>query len=470
MDNHKLEVKTNKTGQKILLINNIFAVEHLDKYEYDIILMLSTEKDYVFKLLRDIRTVIDKSGNLFIKPIFISPALKGHYSYNQLADGYASDVEDLDLVVKSVLIQERINQLKSDNINLNVYNARNLLMQILRFYFTRGDQLPHPELKYAATFGYSFAMFELFYKYKLLEPIDTIKFLKEFQDNKYIETNAFIAKIHLCPKCYHSHLLFTEVCPQCGSSNIETSSVIHHFPCANVAPEGEYKDGELLRCPKCKKLLRHIGVDYDRPSEIYTCNSCHMSFMQPKMKVLCTKCGVDSAPEHLYSFDMHDINITELGKKILIEGDVDQVERESIQFKGLVSYKNLLEQVNSHIEFLNISQVSTNKKPLFITRVSLLNSYLNFNTVGVARNKVSLSLCETFTGHTISFYKNKFYICVTDMTEDELNKEIAQLSNEVKRIISSTTHTDADADADIDYIKYEAGDNREQFVRNMNSF
>ena len=40
----------------------------------------------------------------------------------------------------------------------------------------------------------------------------------------------------------------------------------------------------MLICPKCHKKLRHIGVDYDRPAVVYTCNDCENSFTSPITK------------------------------------------------------------------------------------------------------------------------------------------------------------------------------------------
>ncbi|MFQ9809072.1 MAG: hypothetical protein ACLRYB_05330 [Segatella copri] len=42
------------------------------------------------------------------------------------------------------------------------------------------------------------------------------------------------------------HLLYTECCPKCGSSNLKFQNIIHHFSCANVSPESSYNVGGML--------------------------------------------------------------------------------------------------------------------------------------------------------------------------------------------------------------------------------
>lgn len=160
----------------------------------------------------------------------------------------------------------------------------------------------------------------------------------------YIRRTRFINKIHVCPSCHRSYLLFLECCPKCGSSNLKEEPVIHHFRCANVSPESAYQwDGEL-RCPKCKQMLRHIGVDYDKPSSVFTCKECGNSFMYPKMSVLCTTCKKISTTDELNSIDVEEYEFTPEGIKACANNDIS-LTISQVGFYGYSSMRDFLEYI-----------------------------------------------------------------------------------------------------------------------------
>ena len=132
----------------------------------------------------------------------------------------------------------------------------------------------------------------------------------------------FVNKVFLCPNCLHSHLLYIKTCPKCGQSSVQTEEVIHHFRCANVTPEHTYNFGGQLRCPKCHKILHHIGMDYDRPAIIYTCNTCGNTFIEPKTQTLCTSCNELHDVEELIPQDFNVYEITSEGKQSIISPNI----------------------------------------------------------------------------------------------------------------------------------------------------
>jgi diguanylate cyclase (GGDEF)-like protein len=98
-------------------------------------------------------------------------------------------------------------------------------------------------------------------------------------------------KVDLCPFCLHSNLRLRRLCPYCRSSLIVKKEVLHHFRCGWVGIEDEARHGTDLVCPKCRKHLRHIGVDYERASESYYCTTCTKIFAQPIEEFLSVPCG-----------------------------------------------------------------------------------------------------------------------------------------------------------------------------------
>ena len=98
--------------------------------------------------------------------------------------------------------------------------------------------------------------------------------------------------LHLCGHCGSSRLNVREECVKCGSSNLYQTTLIHHYRCAyqGAAEDFEQADGELV-CPKCRRTLRHYGVDYDRPAEIHRCEDCGHVNDEPAVGFMCMDCG-----------------------------------------------------------------------------------------------------------------------------------------------------------------------------------
>ncbi|MFO8007740.1 MAG: response regulator [Candidatus Brocadiia bacterium] len=98
-------------------------------------------------------------------------------------------------------------------------------------------------------------------------------------------------KVHLCPACGWHTLNFVEVCPRCRGIDIGLQQVIHHFSCAYVGPISEFRQGVDLVCPKCDEQLRHMGLDYEKPSDTYVCNECRHVFTESEVEAHCLRCG-----------------------------------------------------------------------------------------------------------------------------------------------------------------------------------
>jgi diguanylate cyclase (GGDEF)-like protein len=113
--------------------------------------------------------------------------------------------------------------------------------------------------------------------------------------DQLVERGLLIAKekarVDLCPFCQNFHLKIYTACPSCKSIEIRRTSLIHHFRCGNVDVEEKFTQGEDLICPKCNKKLRHIGVDYEKPSQIFFCPYCQEPVSAPFEGYECIKCG-----------------------------------------------------------------------------------------------------------------------------------------------------------------------------------
>lgn len=132
---------------------------------------------------------------------------------------------------------------------------------------------------------------------------------------------AFFDRFHVCPSCGSSRLNVREECPVCASANVIEESTIHHFRCAHQALERDFRSGDDLVCPKCRHSLRHIGVDYDKPSTAVVCRACGHIDAEPAVAFVCLDCAVHNKADRVATRDWHGYELTSLGERWLFSGE-----------------------------------------------------------------------------------------------------------------------------------------------------
>jgi hypothetical protein len=106
--------------------------------------------------------------------------------------------------------------------------------------------------------------------------------------------------IRKCSRCDHHGMVVKVACPACGSTNTDQGKVIEHLPCGNIDLESRFQTAEGgLVCPKCKKKLKAIGVDYVKPGSYCSCLSCKTLSPEGKMQFICLNCGSSLAKEEM---------------------------------------------------------------------------------------------------------------------------------------------------------------------------
>lgn len=120
--------------------------------------------------------------------------------------------------------------------------------------------------------------------------VEQLKILEHLVENGIFKKRIAETLGH-CPLCASSFISFRLACPSCLNSDYNKASMVHHFRCGYVGYEKDFINARELSCPKCRKLLRHIGVDYERPAEIFNCNSCDEKFSHPAEGFKCMKCS-----------------------------------------------------------------------------------------------------------------------------------------------------------------------------------
>ncbi len=257
----------------------------------------------------DIVLQLRMHGNkeVFLKPIFYKHEIKAESSIH--TDG---------------LFEENVTNEIVQSINNNIQNIPQLRNEndfevskrLVQFLYTRDAKL-HPIKNRHSKIGYNYPFIGLYFTEK------EFNIEKQLQD--LIEDGVLSVslkdKVQLCNTCNDSFLIYKETCPKCSSIDLQAQDIIHHFTCAHVAPQEQFinsKD-DNLQCPKCDKYLRHIGIDYDKPSSIYNCNTCDHDFQIAQVLSECHSCDKVNTLEELIEVTIYDYHLTMKGV-LLAEG------------------------------------------------------------------------------------------------------------------------------------------------------
>jgi hypothetical protein len=279
----------------------------------DMLVVAETDSPWAAQLLRSIR------GNhaLFLKPLMVvaqelqSPGL-------ELADcavppNPAPDILQ-DGLEQLYTIAEHVGRLDAAEGPGSEGRLREVL--VLRFLHTRPGRSLDPRRDIAARAGYSYPLLNALFGCDRGEELTVLDDLFRAR----LVGAELTDRVHLCPFCGHFHINFREVCPSCHTLTFTEEWTVHHFRCGYVGRESEYAAGSLLRCPKCRRQLRHLGVDHDRPAKDLWCTACGGRFSEPEVNCHCLHCDATFAPDIANVKDICRYSPTEEGRAVAVEG------------------------------------------------------------------------------------------------------------------------------------------------------
>lgn len=428
--NEKYQIITNFSRRKILVINEVLDVDRtpeLDFEDFDamFINVINPLHDYTRLAIRLASPLLSEKCRF--KPLFVTQRLQGWLGEAAIiVDGYASSPTDRDL---AQTIDEIYGSMRRLNFLLGtepVVTHAEEMFRLVRYAISRGMFTFSSEPIRGMSIGYM-ALYNYTMWYTGQERIAAQErefFHSEMLRLGYIRHSRFIDRIHECPHCGSSHLFFFETCPKCNSSDLRQQSVIHHFRCANVSPESTYQwDGEL-RCPKCHVLLRHIGVDYDKPSAIYTCNQCEESFMYPDMRVLCSSCKRSLETDELLSRDVYEYELTPDGIHAFAGNDVVHTISQA-GFFGYTSTRNFMDYVRQ------FSTARNNQgEVLIITRFYVFDPNADEGPSLDARPPIVQAMARFFT-YKSAIWGNNYYF-MSRVREGEIGRQQSKMEYELK--------------------------------------
>lgn len=220
----------------------------------------------------------------------------------------------------------------------------NLALKTLRLLASRGNET-EPVMTSERLQGFSYPLIEKLFSQADQSIQQTLDYLAKLN----LLSPRFVTRVHQCIHCASSFLNFKETCPQCSAEDLQVDELVHHFRCAHTAPLSDYRQEGKLVCPKCEQTLKHIGVDYDKPSISYSCNSCRHSFSDPQILTSCFNCNRTTAPELLNHAAVNAFSVSAVGENAARHG-IDNL------FSSVMDERLQLVSTESFSQFLRVEQ------------------------------------------------------------------------------------------------------------------
>lgn len=212
---------------------------------------------------------------------------------------------------------------------------------------------------------YSFPLLQAYHN----EEKTPFKYLHQLEKNSFLEEVAVTDRVRHCKFCDSGYLNYVDTCPSCSSIDISKFDALHCFTCGHVDDASEFVKSSYMSCPKCSTKLKHIGVDYDRPLEMLSCNDCSSEFAEAEVVASCLSCDTKTKPGNLLVRSYKELKLGEDAQKYLLDGESGFVAEVNLTtsveprvFEALIEWKNKLALRHGHkallmgIKLVNVEQ------------------------------------------------------------------------------------------------------------------
>lgn len=427
--NQNYTIVTNANRRRILVVNEVVDIDHTPELAFEdfdaiFINVIDSLMDRNMLAIRLASPLLSEKCRF--KPCYVTRRLIGWIGKAEIiVDGYAATPTDNNItqgIEEIYANMARVNFLLGTD---PVVTHAEEIFRLCRYAISRGQYTFSSQ----PTPGLSEGYMELYYYTLYFDGQENLQmeerdfFHAQLLKLGYIRQTRFIEKLHVCPQCHKSHMLFFENCPQCGSSDIREEPVLHHFRCANVAPESAYQwDGEL-RCPKCHHMLRHIGVDYDKPSSIFTCKQCDHTFMYPDMRVICPTSRKVFTTDDLLPVDVVEYEFTPEGIKVFANYDI-RYTLSQVNFYGYSSMGNFTEYIRNYAKEASATDL------LIVTRFYVFDPVLDKTILHEAIPPIVQAMNRFFI-YKSALWGNQYYF-LRRAAHGELAQVQSQMEYELK--------------------------------------
>ena len=418
-----------QSGKDIFFISEYIDIDIKKVVISDAIVLDYSNKMACLDLLKQIRSSFLES--IYLVPVFILSINEDIDAVTKaLSDGVIQSLQEETFMGVYNSVDQRIKQLRTVE---NTEQDIRIQNKILRFFYTRDTRMVPITTSESHT-GYAFPLLTLHFnnantdaEFSILDSL----YQKEFFRRRYEDI------VHLCNNCYSGFLNYREICPKCESSDLYTENLIHHFVCANIAPESDYINGDQMICDKCNRLLRHIGVDYDKPSLIYTCNNCGNHFQESVMQAHCVHCDTEHTVDGLLERKVYNFELTALGEEAAINGVVPS-EKQEAELEGFIGFSTF----NIFLKY-EIERIKNTGKTSCIGSLSLRTPAVLAKGLDVKYNTVVAEVSEFIKNATLAtdiltfINNNTFLIISPDNEKIRVESLLNNIRHSVQKLIDS---------------------------------
>jgi len=102
-------------------------------------------------------------------------------------------------------------------------------------------------------------------------------------------TKVALDQIMVCP-CCEAVPTFRLGCGACGSAWAKREPLIHHYACAHIGAESDFREGGEFVCPKCRQADLIAGSDFEIVEGSYACSDCGAKNSEPQLIGHCLSC------------------------------------------------------------------------------------------------------------------------------------------------------------------------------------
>lgn len=323
-DNEMNDIILEIQGKKIMYLNNAVTENVVpDPEKSDAWIINHPEEWYVRRFLR--KLIRSNDIRIYLKPVFLESEFKTIYtskSYHleYLCDGFVDKSELLLKIPYIDSIHRYIWAHRERDILKYRTEKEFLLQKWFDYHYSRQKKL-EPVLSARSLTGYSYPRIAGEFHTREEAYFVFRKLIKVAHRNGWVTRN-YRDTCHLCNTCRSGFLNYREACPRCSGHDLIVRPIIHHFRCAYVGPSSHFEHGDKLICPKCSSELKNIGVDYDRPGDIYICNDqqCQHEFQEAPVRVSCVYCEKNQSPSELIVRKIYQYELTKRGIEKGLEG------------------------------------------------------------------------------------------------------------------------------------------------------
>ncbi len=420
----------NDKNLEITLISDFKNTDIKQLALFDAIVLDYSDTEGCSSFLRQVRASF--IGTLYLMPVFILSLQKEiDPLVESMSDGVVSTVQVDAIISKIERIKTKQNTLSAvDSATPDI----RIMTKVLRQLYTRDGRLV-PVIDSKAHTGYNYPM--LSEHYHNGNTPEMYKLLQSATEREYLRPK-FIDKLHLCSNCYSAFINFRETCPKCESTDLVTENLIHHFVCAYVGPEHDFLSGDYMVCPKCNRLLRHIGVDYDKPSLIYNCRNCSNLFQEPVMEAFCFSCHKRNPVEALIDMPVYSYELTAIGEETAQNGFSRDV-KEEFELPGYITFTTF----NIFLKY-EIERSKTTNKVSAVGSLILRISNSDKEKMGAGYRKLITEVSDfiknaTLSTDILSFINNNTFLVISPDTDPaKLQTLLQNIQSSVNKLLANS--------------------------------